>query len=49
MSKADSYSMVRIPLVRKDIMEKGKIYAWQPSKKQGSKRKKAKSIRGAGR
>jgi hypothetical protein len=42
MIKADSYDMARIPIVRKDIMEKGKAYAWQPSKKQGGKRKKVK-------
>lgn len=42
MIKADSYSMARIPIVRKDIMEKGKAYTWQPSKKQGGKRKKVK-------
>lgn len=43
MTKADSYDMVRIPAVRKDIMERGKAYSWQPSKKQGGKRKKVRS------
>ena len=42
MSKADSYDMARIPVIRKDIMEKGKMYNWQPSKKQGTRRRKGK-------
>lgn len=40
MTKADSHDMARIPAIRKDIMETGKMYMWQPSKKQGGKRKK---------